>query len=234
MKLLKEMALKCGIQLNEEMLIKFKKYMEMMLDYNEKVNLTAITEPNEVMEKHFLDSMTLEITNKLYPGCSLIDVGAGAGFPSIPIKILRDDINVTMLDSLKKRVIFLENVINELKLQNIKAIHLRAEDGGHIQPMRENFDIAAARAVADLSVLSEYTLPFVKKGGFFIAMKGSSPEEELNNAKKAIKILGGKTQEVKKITLPSGIEHSLIIIEKVKETPSKYPRKPGKALKEPI
>lgn len=233
MDLIKEAA-KFNIQITPQMNEKFEEYSKMMLSYNEVMNLTAITEPDEIKEKHFLDSVTLVLSDKLTDGCSMIDIGAGAGFPSIPVKIVRDDINLTMLDSLNKRINFLNDVVDKLGLNNAKAVHYRAEDAGKDKKLREKFDIATARAVADLAVLAEYALPFVKVGGYFVALKGNSPDEELENAKKAIKEMGGKTQEVKEIILPSGIKHSLIIIKKLEQTPSKYPRKAGKPSKEPI
>ena len=231
---LQQAAHSLGIEITDEQSAEFEKYMEMMLEYNKCVNLTAITEKEEIEEKHFVDSVSAVLSERLHNNCSLIDIGAGAGFPSLPIKIVRKDIDVTMLDSLNKRINFLNSAINELHLEKIRAIHMRAEDGGRKAELREKFDVAVARAVADLSVLAEYALPFVKKGGYFIAMKGPSVDGELDKAKNAIKLLGGKTREVKKIKLPSGIEHSLVIIEKTDSTPSKYPRKAGKPVKEPL
>lgn len=231
---LQQAAHSLGIEITDEQSAEFEKYMEMMLEYNKCVNLTAITEKEEIEEKHFVDSVSAVLSERLHNNCTLIDIGAGAGFPSLPIKIVRKDIDVTMLDSLNKRINFLNSAINELHLEKIRAIHMRAEEGGRKAELREKFDVAVARAVADLSVLAEYALPFVKKGGYFIAMKGPSVDEELDKAKNAIKLLGGKTREVKKIKFPSGIEHSLVIIEKTGSTPSKYPRKAGKPVKEPL
>ena len=233
MDLIKEAA-KFNIEVSEKANENLEKYAEMMLRYNEVMNLTAITEPDEIREKHFLDSITLITSEKLTEGCSLIDIGAGAGFPSMPVKIVREDINLTMLDSLNKRINFLNDVIAELGIKNATAIHSRAEEGGKNKNLREKFDIATARAVADLAVLSEYALPFVKLGGYFVAMKGNAPKEELEGAKKAIREMGGEVEAVKEIVLPSGINHSLIIIRKVVNTPSKYPRKPGTPSKTPI
>jgi len=233
MDLIKEAA-KFNIVITPQMNNEFEEYSKMMLHYNEFMNLTAITELDEIKEKHFLDSVTLVTSDKLSPECSMIDIGAGAGFPSIPVKIVRKDIKLTMLDSLNKRINFLNDVIDKIGLKDARAIHFRAEDAGKDKSLRENFDVATARAVADLAVLAEYALPFVKVGGYFVAMKGTAPDEELENAKRAIKEMGGKTQEVKEILLPSGIKHSLIIIEKIASTPSKYPRKAGKPSKEPI
>ena len=229
-----EEAKKLGIEVSEKANEMFEKYEKMLLHYNEFMNLTAITESDEVKEKHFLDSATLLLCEKIEKGSSLIDIGAGAGFPSLPVKIVREDLNVTMLDSLNKRINFLNDVINELSLININAIHFRAEDAGKDKKLREKFDIATARAVADLAVLAEYALPFVKVGGYFIAMKGNAPEEEINGAKKAIREMGGEIESVKEVILPSGINHCLVIIRKVVNTPAKYPRKAGKPSKEPI
>lgn len=233
MDLIKEAA-ELNIEISEKQNENLEKYAEMMLRYNEFMNLTAITEPDEIREKHFLDSITLLLSGKISEGCTLIDIGAGAGFPSIPVKIVRDDINLTMLDSLNKRINFLNDVIKELDIKNAKAIHSRAEDAGKNKELRESFDIATARAVADLAVLAEYALPFVKVGGYFVAMKGTAPAEEIENAKKAIREMGGEIEQVKEALLPSGIRHSLVIIRKVIPTPSKYPRKAGKPSKEPI
>lgn len=233
MDLIKEAA-KLNIEISPKAMENLDKYEKMMLEYNEFMNLTAITDHEEVQEKHFLDSITLCLSGKLTEGCSLIDIGAGAGFPSIPVKIVRDDINLTMLDSLNKRINFLNDVVEKVGLKNAKAIHFRAEEGGKNKDLREKFDVATARAVADLAVLAEYAIPFVKLGGYFVAMKGNAPEEEINGAKKAIKEMGGQIEEVKEVVLPSGINHCLVIIKKIAPTPGKYPRKAGKPSKEPI
>ncbi|MEE0867533.1 MAG: 16S rRNA (guanine(527)-N(7))-methyltransferase RsmG [Clostridia bacterium] len=229
-----EEAQKLNIDIDEKKAAEFEKYKEMMLEYNKVVNLTAITEDDEIKEKHFLDCAALTLCPELFEGCSLIDIGAGGGFPSIPVKLVRKDIKLTMLDSLNKRISFLRSVTEALKLDNAQAIHMRAEDGGQDKSLREQFDIATARAVADLSVLAELALPFVRVGGYFIALKGSDISQELENAKPAIKTLGGKTQEVREIVLPSGIKHSLVVIKKLEKTPNKYPRKAGKPSKDPI
>ena len=229
-----EEAQKLNIDIDEKKAAEFEKYKEMMLEYNKVVNLTAITEDDEIKEKHFLDCAALTLCPELFEGCSLIDIGAGGGFPSIPVKLVRKDIKLTMLDSLNKRISFLRSVTEALKLDNAQAIHMRAEEGGQDKALREQFDIATARAVADLSVLAELALPFVKVGGYFIALKGSDISQELENAKPAIKTLGGKTQEVREIVLPSGIKHSLVVIKKLEKTPNKYPRKAGKPSKDPI
>lgn len=233
MDLIKE-AGKFNIEITENQLENLIKYEKILLEYNEVMNLTAITDHEEILEKHFLDSITLCLSEKLTKGCYLIDIGAGAGFPSMPVKIVREDINLTMLDSLNKRINFLNTVVESLGLQDAKAVHLRAEEGGKNKDLREKFDVATARAVADLAVLSEYAIPFIKVGGYFVAMKGNAPEEEINGAKRAIREMGGQIEQVKEIILPSGIKHCLVIIKKIEKTPSKYPRKAGKPSKEPI
>ena len=212
MEILKNEALKFNIELNDNMLKNFEVYTDMLLEYNSFMNLTAITDPYEVKIKHYLDSLTLLTTEKIKSGDKIIDIGAGAGFPSLPNAIVREDATFTMLDSLGKRVNFLNDVVNKIELKNAKAVHLRAEDGGRDKTMREKYDVAVARAVADLAVLSEYALPFVKVGGYFLAMKGTAPEDEINNAKKAIKTLGGQIEKVCEIKiepLPFGIYSTL-------------------------
>ena len=234
MEKLKTGAENMGISLDDTQLDRFEKYMDMLLNRNKVMNLTAITEKDEIISRHFLDSVTPLMTDKFPPGASVIDIGAGAGFPSLPLKIARPDLCVTMLDSLNKRVGFLNDVILSLGLENIEAVHMRAEDGGHSE-LRESFDVAVARAVADLSVLAEYALPFVRVGGCFIAMKGGDPEEEIGGAKAAIKALGGRIEAVKEVHIDEGdLDHTLCIINKIGRTPSKYPRKAGKPAKEPI
>lgn len=220
-------------KITSEQILKFYRYMELLLEWNEKINLTAITNPEDIILKHFVDSLTIE--KYINKGESLVDVGTGAGFPGIPIKIYRDDINVTLVDSLNKRINFLNIVIDELKLEKIKAIHNRAEEFGKNIKYREKFDVSTSRAVANLATLSEYLIPLIKQQGKSICMKGSEIEEELNNSKKAIKVLGGKILKVDEFTLPnSDIKRNIIVIKKVENTPVKYPRKPGMPAKEPI
>ena len=234
MERLKSGAEKLGIHLDDLKLRQFQEYMDLLLEWNEKMNLTAITEKDEIISKHFLDSITLLCSEKVNGGMSLVDIGAGAGFPSMPVKIARPDLKITMLDSLNKRIDFLNEVVSSLGLNEIQAIHSRAEDGARTV-LRESFDIATARAVADLAVLAEYALPFVKVGGYFIAMKGTAPEEEINSAKPAIKAMGGRIEEVKEVFIEDGqLNHTLVIIKKLEKTPSKYPRKAGKPAKDPI
>ena len=228
---LKDKANKINIILEEKQIESFYKYMKLLLEWNEKMNLTAITEPKEVILKHFVDSLT--IINIVEKGEKIIDVGTGAGFPGIPLSIVKGE-NITLLDSLNKRITFLEEVIEQLELKNIKAVHARVEEFAKNKKEREMYDIATSRAVAPLNVLLEYLLPLVKVGGKCICMKGSNTEE-IEDAKNALKILGGEIEKIEKITLPeSDIIRNIIIVKKVKETPLKYPRKPGTPSKEPI
>lgn len=223
------------IQLDCEQKNKFILYKELLKDWNEKINITAIKDNEEIDIKHFLDSLT-PISTDLFNGSKrLIDIGTGGGFPGLPLKIINPDLKVTLLDSLNKRIVFLNEVIEKLKLNEVEAIHGRAEELGRTPEYREKYDICISRAVASLDTLTEYCIPFVRKGGYFIAMKGPDVEEELENSKKAIKTLGGRINKVEKIKLPkSDIVHSLIIIEKTKETPAKYPRGGGKPKKKPL
>jgi len=224
-----------NIPITEEKLRQFGVLKNLLIEWNEKINLTAITESEEVDIKHFVDSATCLATGFIKDGASVIDVGTGAGFPGVPIKILNESLNITLLDSLNKRIKYLEDVVNKLGLKNVKLVHSRAEDGGMNKLYREKYDIALSRAVAAMNVLCEYCLPFVKVGGYFVCQKGPAYKEELENATKAIETLGGRLKEVKSYKLPNrDITHYIIIIEKVKETPTKYPRKAGKPASEPI
>lgn len=230
--LLKELADIIEIGLTEKQISDFMNYKKMLIETNKYMNLTAIVEDKEVILKHFIDSLT--INKYIGNNSSLIDVGTGAGFPGIPIKIIRDDVDVTLLDSLNKRLKFLNEVIKELGLKKIKTVHGRAEDLAHQVEFREKFDHVTARAVANLSTLAEFCLPFVKVGGCFICMKGTL-SEELDEAKKAIDILGGEIVSVDRFLLPgTDIERNIVVIEKKKETANKYPRKAGTPAKEPI
>lgn len=231
--LLKEGVKEYGVSLDDHQIGQFLKYMEMLKDWNTRINLTAIEDDRDIIIKHYTDSLSIlpYIENK---AVKLIDVGTGAGFPGIPVNIARQDIDVTLLDSLDKRVKFLSEVIGALELKNIRAIHGRAEDYGANKEYRESFDISVARAVANLPVLLEYCLPFVKPEGIFIAMKGSNIEE-VEASKKALEILGGTIEEVCEITLPnSDMKRNIIIVRKLRHTPTKYPRKAGKPAKEPL
>lgn len=208
-------------------------YKGILKEWNEKINLTAIEEDRDVIIKHFIDSLSILPYIK-DENLKLIDVGTGAGFPGIPAKIAFKNLEVILLDSLDKRVKFLNEIIMKLKINGIKAVHGRAEDFGINPQYREKFDVSVARAVANLPVLLEYCLPFVKTGGIFIAMKGSSIEE-IDSSKKALEILGGKIEEVREIVLPfSDMKRNIIIVRKFRQIPTKYPRKAGKPSKEPL
>jgi 16S rRNA (guanine527-N7)-methyltransferase len=219
--------------LDEKQVEKLLLYKEILKEWNEKINLTAIEEDREVVIKHFIDSLSIlpYIKNEKL---NMIDIGTGAGFPGIPAKVVFNNLKVTLLDSLDNRVKFLNEVIGQLKIEDIQAVHGRAEDFGVNPKYREKFDIAVARAVASLPVLLEYCLPFVKERGVFIAMKGSNTEE-INSSKKALGVLGGKIEEVIDITLPfSDMKRNIIIVRKFRQTPTNYPRKAGKPSKEPL
>ena len=221
------------ININEKQISQLYTYMNLLIEWNEKMNLTAIVEPDEIIIKHFIDSLTInKFINK---NSNLLDVGTGAGFPGIPLKIIRDDISIELMDSLNKRIIFLEEVIKKLKLENITAIHSRAEELGNNKEYRQKFDYITSRAVAPLNYLVEYMIPFAKINGKCICMKGSNIEEELKEAQTAIIKLGGKIDKIEKIFIPeTNIERNIIIIEKIKDTPKQYPRKPGIPKKQPI
>ena len=230
---LKEEAMQFGIELLEKEQDNFYNYMKLLLDWNEKINLTAITEPKEVITKHFVDS--LSITQYINEIDRILDIGTGAGFPGIPLKIVLEKNEITLLDSLNKRINFLNEVIEKLELKNIQAIHGRAEEFNKIDGNRESYDIVVSRAVAKLNVLLEYMLPFVKLNGRCICMKSADIDEELKEAKNAIKILGGEIEKIDEITLKNtDIKRKIIVIKKVNKTPSKYPRKAGTPAKEPI
>ncbi len=224
-----------GLDIDETMIDKFYKFKDLLIEWNKKINLTGITDENEVMIKHFLDSLTCLMTGTIRNDLKIIDVGTGAGFPGIPLKIYYESLNVTLLDSLNKRIKYLQTVCEELDLKQVEFLHGRAEDYAKQDDYREKFDIAVARAVADLSVLSEYCLPYVKVNGYFIAQKGPKAYEEVEKAEKAVGILGGEIIDTLDVKLPfSDIEHILVIIKKVKPTPKKYPRKAGTPTKKPL
>ena len=231
--ILNDKCQKIHIKLREEQIKKFYTYMNLLLEWNEKMNLTAITEPNEVILKHFIDSLT--ISKYIEDDPTVIDMGTGAGFPGIPLKIVREDINITLVDSLNKRIKFLDEVIEKLELKDIKTIHARAEEFGRNVKYREKFDYTTSRAVANLSTLAEYLIPLVKIKGKVISMKGSTVSEEIEMGKKAINVLGGKILKIDEFSLPdSDIKRNIIMIEKIKSTPNRYPRKAGTPAKDPI
>lgn len=224
-----------GISLSEAQIAQFLTYYEMLTEWNEKMNLTAITEYEDVMKKHFLDSISLIKAYPVLEKHTVIDVGTGAGFPGLALKIAYPQLEVTLLDSLNKRIQFLNAVIQELGLEGVQTIHGRAEDFAKPDKLREKFDLCVSRAVANLATLSEYCIPFVKKGGCFISYKSEKITEELAAAEGAISLLGGAVKEQVEFTLPqSDIYRNLVVIEKKKETPKKYPRKAGLPSKEPL
>lgn len=224
---------KNNIEINETQLKLFKEYYHLLIEYNKKMNLTSITDKEEVYLKHFYDSLTLLLYNPLEKNSNLCDVGAGAGFPSIPIKIVRPDLRITIVDSLGKRIKFLNELIKKLKLSNVEAIHSRAEDYANLH--KEEFDYVTARAVARLNILSELCIPLVKVNGKFIALKGQSGEIELNEAMNAIKRLGCKIENHKNFTLPyEAGDRTIIICKKMAKTLDKYPRNYSQIKNKPL
>ena len=222
-----------GVRFLVEQTEQFFGYMNLLIEWNEKINLTAITDPEEIILKHFIDSIT--ILKDIPDNSKVVDVGTGAGFPGIPLSIMNPTLKITLVDSLNKRLIFLQEVVNKLNLKNIEIIHARAEEFGQNKKYRESFDFATSRAVANLATLSEYLIPLIKVNGKVISMKAADAHDEIKDAKKAIEILGGKIEKIDEFNLPqSDIGRTVIIIRKNKQTPNKYPRKPGTPSKEPI
>lgn len=233
--MLENASLNEGLNFNEDMYNKFIKYKELIKEWNEKINLTAITEDEEVIKKHFIDSLKVYKINELKNCKNIIDIGTGAGFPGIPMKIVNPDCNFVLLDSLNKRINFLNEVISNLNLENIRTIHGRAEDFAQDNEYRERFDGVVSRAVANLTVLSEFCIPYLKVGGYFVALKGPAIDEELDEAKKAIGILGAKIIRIEDVEIEgSDLKHNLVVIKKIKQTPKKYPRKAGMVTKNPL
>lgn len=231
------MDLRDFYDLSDEKYNKFQKYMNLLIEWNKNINLTAITDKDEIKLKHFVDSLT--INKYISDNSKVIDVGTGAGFPGIPLKIYNESLDITLLDSLNKRINFLNHVIEMLNLNKIRAVHSRAEDAAKNPDYRERFDIATSRAVANLSTLVEYLLPFVRVNGICICMKGPNVDEELSRAKKAIEVLGGRIEQVDNLKLAADdaendLERNIIIIRKVRKSSNKYPRKAGMPSKEPI
>lgn len=224
-----------GVTLSQQQEQQFIKFYEYLIEKNKVMNLTGITDFEEVLIKHFLDSISCVKVLNMDEIESIIDVGTGAGFPGIPLKILFPHINMCLLDSLKKRVAFLDEVINLLGLQSISAVHGRAEEYAKNKKYREKYDLCVSRAVSNLATLSEYCLPFTKCGGYFISYKSGKIQEEVENSRQAIKILGGEVKNIEYFNIPqSDIERSFVIIKKRNVTPGKYPRKAGTPLKEPL
>lgn len=232
-KIMNEKLAKIGIKASESKIKLFYSYMINLIEWNEKINLTAIVDEVEIIDKHFIDSLT--VSKYINDENTVIDVGTGAGFPGIPLKIERQNVKIELLDSLNKRINFLNEIIKELNLTDIKTTHGRAEDEASKKEKREQYDVAVSRAVASLPVLLEYLLPFVKIGGICICMKGNNIDEELNNSKKALDELGGQIEKIDTFQLPdANATRNIIIIRKTKQTPIKYPRKAGTAVKLPL
>lgn len=225
-----------AVTLTDRQMEQFYRYYELLNEWNQVMNLTAITEMKEVVTKHFVDSLALKkvISNLGTEALSVADVGTGAGFPGIPLKIAFPDLQVTLLDSLNKRVKFLNEVIEQLGLEHIQAVHGRAEDFGRDRVSRETFDICVSRAVANLSTLSEYCVPLVKVGGYFVPYKSGKVDEELEDGQGAIQKLGGTIEKIERFHLPNSDERTLVMIKKIKTTAGKYPRKAGMPAKEPL
>ena len=224
-----------SLSLSEEQILKFTRYDALLVDWNERMNLTAITEPRDVAVKHMVDSLTAYDAALFSGAPTVIDVGTGAGFPGIPLKIFNPSIRLTLMDSLAKRLAFLEAVVEDLGLTGVTCVHARAEDAAHEPQRRERYDIAVSRAVARLPVLLEYTLPFVKKGGHLIALKGRTAEEEATDAKRALKLLGGRLETIRPVTLPGlSDKRAVLTITKIAPTPKAYPRKAGTPAKKPL
>ena len=232
---MKKAAAGYGIELSEKQLEQFNRYYELLVEWNKVMNLTAITEPHEVAVKHMIDSLTAYDASLFTEGATVIDVGTGAGFPGLPLKIFAPGIKLTLMDSLNKRVKFLQTVVDELGLQDVACVHARAEEGARNKAYREQFDIAVSRAVARLPILAEYCLPFVRRGGHFLALKGMQYQEEEQEAVKAIKVMGGSETQTRPVKLP-GLEdvRAVIDITKGMPTPKAYPRKAGTPAKNPL
>ena len=222
-----------GVTLDDALAARLAEYANLLKAWNKKMNLTAITDDADIATKHFLDSLTALCTNRV--NGKVMDVGTGAGFPGLVLKIVKPELSMTLLDSLNKRITFLGNVCDELNIGGVELIHARAEDVGRNASYRGKFDTVVSRAVANLTVLSEWCIPFLKRGGYFLALKGPLAEQELKDARRAIKILGGEVEDVCETNIPfTDLKHKIIVIKKVGQTPLKYPRKAGIATKIPI
>lgn len=233
--MLNEACQSMGLSFDEEKYNKFIKYKDLIKEWNQKINLTAITDDEEIIKKHFIDSIKVFNCDYVKNAKSIIDIGTGGGFPGIPMKIVKEDSKMVLLDSLNKRINFLNEVIDDLSLPNVKTIHGRAEDFAQTAEYRQKFDLAVSRAVANLTVLVEFCLPYVKVGGHFVALKGPAIEEEIKAAEGALKALGGKIEKIIEVDIEgSDLKHNLLVVKKIKDTPKKYPRKAGMVTKNPI
>lgn len=233
--LMKEASEEAGLELTEVQYEGFIKYMRLLQEWNEKINLTAITKDEEIIKKHFIDCIKAFKSEKIKNAKTIIDVGTGAGFPGLPIAIMNPDCEVTLLDSLNKRINFLNLIVKELNLKNVKTIHSRAEDGARNKELREKFDVATSRAVANMAVLSEFCLPYVRINGYFVALKGPAVDEELKDADRAIKTLGGEFKGLIEIEIEdTDLKHNIVEVKKIKQCPKVYPRKAGTVNKNPI
>lgn len=231
--LLKNDAEKLGIAISDEQIKKFELLSEMLVEQNKTMNLTAITDPDEIAVKHFADSVSVLTAYDIPVGARVMDIGTGAGFPGIPLLIMRPDIDLTMVDSTAKKLRYVQSTVDSLGLI-ATTLHTRAEEAGQSKEYREQFDVVCSRAVAALNVLCEYCLPFVKVGGMFIAMKGAKAQEEIADAKAAIKLLGGKIVSEKTFTLSDGGERNIVVIKKISHIPPKYPRPSAQIAKKPL
>ncbi len=231
--LLKEKAAEYGVELDEKALERFDAYARLLVDWNGKINLTAITEPREIVIKHFVDSLTVFSAADIPVGAKIIDVGTGAGFPGVAMLIARPDLDITLLDSTNKKLNVIRDILENIGLE-ANVVHMRAEEAGQNKAFREQYDFATARAVSNLRDLSEYCLPFVKVGGTFISMKSARADEEIEEGKKAVSVLGGKITEKKTFELEDAGERTVILIKKISSTPAGYPRPSAKIAKNPI
>jgi len=232
---LENLLKKVDLEYSENAINEFEKYKDLIIEWNKKINITSIDSEEEIYLKHFIDSVIIKKYVIIKKGSKTIDIGTGGGFPGIPLKILDKSMNITLLDSLNKRIKFLNKVVKILNFKDVECIHGRAEELGQNQKYREKYDYGFSRAVASLNILLEYGLPFIKKDGYFVVFKGSNFKEELENSKNALKKLGGEITEIKKYELPEGnISRSLILVKKVINTPKKYPRRPGTPNKKPL
>ncbi|MEG6584432.1 16S rRNA (guanine(527)-N(7))-methyltransferase RsmG [Dendrosporobacter sp. 1207_IL3150] len=232
---LEQAAVNYGISLTNDQINAYNSYFNLLIEWNEKINLTAITEPQDVAVKHIIDSLSCYSEEVFKPGAHIIDVGTGAGFPGLPLKIWQPNLKLTLLDSLNKRVNFLQTVVDILKIDNVKVIHNRAEEGANKREYREQYDVAVSRAVARLNVLCELCMPFVKVGGYFVALKGAQYQSEVSEAQRALEVLGGEIFKIQPVKLP-GLDdvRAVVYIKKTKKTPKVYPRRPGTPEKKPL